>query len=100
MHPRAALGEELADRRVGAERREQLDVVLADVEQDRLDALGLDDLAVHERHLVVALVERERRVDVLDGDADVVDAGEHAPIVSGRGAAGACSRSGAAAGSR
>ena len=35
----AVLGQELADRRVGAERPQQLDVVLADVEQHRLDAL-------------------------------------------------------------
>ena len=36
-------------RGVGAERRQQLDVALADVEQDRLDALLLDRLAVDER---------------------------------------------------
>ena len=49
VQPRAALGEELADRRVVVERREQLDVVLADVEQRRLDALRRHRLAVHER---------------------------------------------------
>src|SRR3954466_1558013 len=49
--------EELADRRVGAERREQLDVALADVEQHGLDALGLDRLAVYEGQVEVGVVE-------------------------------------------
>ena len=48
VQARALLGEELAHGRVRAERREQLDVVLADVEQHRLDALLGDDLAVGE----------------------------------------------------
>ena len=39
VQPRAALGEELADRRVVVERREQLDVVLAHVQQRGLDTL-------------------------------------------------------------
>ena len=37
--------QELANRRLGAERRQQLDVAVADVEQRRLDSLGLDRLA-------------------------------------------------------
>src|SRR4051812_20298762 len=75
---RALLGQELAHGRVLAERREQLDVVLADVKQDRLDALGLHGLAVDELDVEVALVELEGGVEVLDRDADVVDAGQHA----------------------
>ena len=62
-----------------AERREQLHVVLADVEQHRLDALLGDHLAVHQLHAVGGRVELERRVEVGDGDADVVDAAEHRP---------------------
>ena len=46
VQARAALGEELADGSVGPERRQQLDVVLADVEQRRLDALLRHHLAV------------------------------------------------------
>jgi hypothetical protein len=53
-------------------------VVLADVEQDRLHPLLLDHLAVHQRHLVGVLVERDGGVEVLDRDTDVVNPGEHA----------------------
>jgi hypothetical protein len=56
-------------------------VVLADVEQDRLDALLGERLAVHERHPVGLLVQRDRRVEVRDGDADVVDPAEHGRAV-------------------
>ena len=52
VQARAALGQEAADRRVVGERRQQLDVALADVEQRGLDALLCDRLAVHERHAV------------------------------------------------
>ena len=48
VQARALAGEELADGGVGAERPQQLDVAVADVEQDRLDALRLDRLAVRE----------------------------------------------------
>src|ERR1700710_1652163 len=51
VQTRAVLCEELANWRVGAERRKQLDVVLADVEQHGLDALRLDDLTMREREL-------------------------------------------------
>src|SRR3954451_19602116 len=73
--------EEPADGRVGTERAKQLDVVLADVEQHRLDALLLDGLTVHERHAVGLLVQRDRGVEVLDGEAHVVDAAEHGAAV-------------------
>ena len=81
MQARALLGEELADGRVVAERREQLDVVLPDVEEHGVDALLGDRLPVHEGHGEVALVERDRGVDVGDRDADVVNAAEHRPRV-------------------
>ena len=42
--------------RIGAGRREQLDVVLADIEQHGLDALLGHNLAVHEHHAVGLLV--------------------------------------------
>ena len=53
-------------------------MAVADVEQDRLDALRLDRLAVGELHLEALLVERDRGVEVIDSDADVVDPSEHA----------------------
>jgi hypothetical protein len=71
------LGQELADRRVRPERRQQLDVVLADVQQHGFDALLGHRLAVYDLHPVRLLVERDRRVEILDGDADVVDPAEH-----------------------
>ena len=64
VQPGPALGEELADRRVVVQRREQLDVVLADVEQRRLDALLGDRLAVHEREAVDVDVEVDRLLEV------------------------------------
>ena len=73
----AAAGEELADGGVGTERLEQLDVTVSDLEQRRVDALLLHGLAVDERHPEGIAVDRQRGVDVLDGDADVVDGGQH-----------------------
>ena len=77
MQPGALAGEERADRGVGAKRAQQLHMPVPDVEQDRLDPLRLDRLAVRQGHLEARRVELERRVDVLDGDADVVDLAEH-----------------------
>ena len=77
VQPRALALEELADRGLGPERAQQLDVAVADVEQNRLDPLLVDRLAVGERHPEAALVERERGVEVGDGDADVIDQPEH-----------------------
>ena len=65
VQPGALSGEEPADGRVGAQRREQLDVVLADVQQHRLDALLGDDLAVGDRQLEAVAVELERRLELL-----------------------------------
>src|SRR5262249_20265791 len=74
---RAALLQVLADRRVGAEWAEKLDVTLADVEQDGLDTLGLDGLAMRERHPERPLIERDSAVEVVGGNADVIDSAEH-----------------------
>ncbi len=62
---------------VGIERPEQLDVTVADVEQGGLDALGLNGLAVRERHAERLLVEGERPLEVVGGDADVIYPAEH-----------------------
>ena len=75
--PGPALREEPADRRVVRERAQQLDMALADVEQHRLDALLGHGLAMDDRHAVRPLVQRERGIQVRDGDADVVDPLKH-----------------------
>src|SRR5215213_9606793 len=75
VEARALALEELADGGLRTERPQQLNVTVA--EQNRLDALLLDGLAVGERHRESALVEAEGGVDVLDGDAHVVDPSEH-----------------------
>jgi hypothetical protein len=72
-----ALGEEAPDRRVVAQRAQQLDVVLADVEQHGLDALVGHGLPVHDGHPVRRLVQRDGGVQVGDGDPDVIDPLEH-----------------------
>jgi hypothetical protein len=77
VKPRSLLREELADGGVVAQRAEQLDMAVAHVEQHRLDALRFHGLAVHERHPERILVERDRGVEILHRDADVVDPVEH-----------------------
>ena len=79
MEPGAASIDEPADRRLGPERPEELDVAVADVEQRRLDSLLAHGLAVDERHLERPFVDRDRLPEVGDGDADVVDQVEHLP---------------------
>ena len=60
-----------------AERSEQLNVALADVEENCFDSLLFDNFAVHERHAVLALVKRKRCVEVFDCDANVIDCFKH-----------------------
>jgi hypothetical protein len=69
--------DELADRRLGPKWAKQLDVAFADVEEDSLDTLGLDGLAVRDGHPEGALIKRDRGVEIRYCDADVVDAAEH-----------------------
>jgi diacylglycerol kinase (ATP) len=78
VQPGATAGEEASDRRIGAERRKQLDVALPDVEERGLHALVGERLAMNERHPVGVAVDRDRGVEVLDRDAHVIDAAEHA----------------------
>ena len=73
VHSGPAPREEPADRRVLAERRQQLDPALADQKQRRLDALLLDRGPVLEPAAEEALVRLHRLVQVRDGQADVVD---------------------------
>ena len=73
VHARPALREEAADRRVLAERRQQLDAAVADPQQGRLDALLLDRGPVLEPPAEETLVRLHRLVQVRNGQADVVD---------------------------
>ncbi len=73
-----ALVEELRDRRRVVERSHQLDLRAADRgtahRQHRLaDALIVVDLFVQDDHAEVVVIPRDRRIQVGDRDADVVD---------------------------
>jgi hypothetical protein len=74
VHPRAALREEPPDRRVRAECREQLDMSGADPQRRGLDPLCVLRLAPGELGAEEALVARDRIIEILDRDADVVHA--------------------------
>ena len=73
MHPWAPLRQELPDGRIVAERREQLDPVLADADRRSLDTLIVHAGAVLEAAAEEALVRAHRFVEIRDGDADVVN---------------------------
>src|SRR5438067_8488967 len=72
VHPGPALGEELADGRVLAQRREQLDPSFSDAQRRRLDALLRNRLAMLDARAEDALVRRHRLVEVGDRDAEMV----------------------------
>jgi hypothetical protein len=73
VHPGAALREEAADRRVVAERAEELEPAFAHANRRSVDALLLDDGAVLEPRAEEALVRVERAVEILDRHADVMN---------------------------
>jgi len=74
VHPGPAAGEKPANRRVVAERREQLDPAVADPQRRRLDALVDHRLAVLDASRKQPLVGGDGVVEVVDRDPDVVDA--------------------------
>ena len=76
VEARAPLRKKLAHGCVLRERAQELHVAVADLEQNRLDALLLDGLPVLLAHVEALSVELHRAVEVLDGHADVVDAPE------------------------
>ena len=71
----AGLGQEAPDRRVGMQRREQLDARagVTDGHHRLADTLLLVDLLVQAGHPKGVAVERDRGVEVGDRDPDVVD---------------------------
>ena len=83
VHARPALREEAADGRVLPEGSEELDAALADANRRRLDSLLLDALSMLERPAEEPRVRVDRAVEVVNGDADVVDRArrDHAAIV-------------------
>src|SRR3954471_5696230 len=74
VHPGAARGEEAADRRVVLERREQLDAAAAHQNGRCLDALVGHRRAVLELRAEEPLVRLQRVVQVLDRNAEMMDA--------------------------
>ena len=74
MHSGAPLREELADRRVLAECSQQLDPVRTDAQRRSLDALFLEHLALLELGPEEPVVRGQRRIEIVDGDAQVMNA--------------------------
>src|SRR5204863_5475591 len=73
-HPRAAPREEPPDRRIVLERTEQLDPPVADAQRRGLDTLVRHGLAMLDDGAEESLVRLDRRRQLLDRDADVMDA--------------------------
>jgi hypothetical protein len=79
MQPRTSLGEELADGRVGASRREQLDPTLAEEEKCDLGTLVVQGLPELDLSTEQPPVRLDRPIEVVDRDPDVVDAADRHP---------------------
>ena len=73
MHPGAALGEELADRRIWPGRREELDTALADEHGRRFNALIRQLVAMLQPTTEQLLVRVDRLVEVDDSKSEVVE---------------------------
>ena len=73
VHSRPALREETADGRVVVERTEKLEPTLPDTDRRRLDPLFLDAQAMLEPRTEEAFVRLHCTVEILDGEADMVD---------------------------
>ncbi len=73
VHPGAAAGEELADRCFLAEGGEQLDAIGADLQRRRLDALLGNRLATLQLGAEEPFVGGQGRVEIVDGDAKVMN---------------------------
>src|SRR5437588_3017448 len=73
VHPGAALGQELADRRVVPKRREQLDTALANPNGRRLDALLGDGFPPLDFGAEEPAVRVDGLVEILDRHPEMVD---------------------------
>src|SRR5215475_3919432 len=73
VHAGPPVGEELPDRRVVAERGEQLDTAGADTQRGGLDTLVAHRLAVLEVRTEQALVGGDGSVEIVDGHAQVMN---------------------------
>jgi len=77
VHTRPSLGQELPDRRIGAERLQELDPGLADPQGCGLDTLILDPLAMLQRRAEEVGVEEDRGIEIVDGNSQVVQVQRH-----------------------
>jgi hypothetical protein len=73
VHSGSPLRKEAADRRVFAKRLEQLDSTVADADRRSFDTLLLHRRAVFDPSAEQPFVGRERGVEVLDRDPQVMD---------------------------
>ena len=73
MHARPALREKLADRRVVAESRQELDPVVTNADRRRFDALSVDAGPMLQSTAKETLVCAHRLVEIHNSDPDVVD---------------------------
>lgn len=73
MHARPATGEEATDGRVVVRRSHELDAAFADEHRRRLDPLRLERLSAFESRVKETLVRGDRLVEVVHGQAEVVD---------------------------
>lgn len=76
VHTLAARTDELADRRIPAERLQQLNMGASDGNHRLLNSLALDDLSMNRLHPVLAPVLGQGRVQIANGDPDMVDIDE------------------------
>ena len=73
VHTGSAGGEELADRRLLAERSEELDAAVADAHRRRFDTLLGNRVAMLHLGAEQAPIRVERIVEILDGDSEMVN---------------------------
>jgi len=73
MHSGPAAGKELADRRLLAQRREQLDAACSYAHGGRFDTLLGNRVAMLDLGAEEALIRVDRVVEILDGDSDMMD---------------------------
>jgi hypothetical protein len=81
VEPGAPFREEAPDRGVLAKRPKQLDMGIADSKERRLDALLGDRLAVLQWHAKALRIELDCGIEILHGDAEMIDCLKHGEAV-------------------